>query len=150
MTEDPIKIWFRAAGAGLGFTTKGSTAHRQSSDVIQVLDLQRSNYGRQYYINLGIALKSLGATNVLREEHCHIRVRLDSVADAGTDVARLLDLDQPFAVDERISSLELEAGTPIRQFFEATASLSALKALYRSGRLRRAFIHHLARAEIEE
>jgi hypothetical protein len=149
VTEDPVKIWFRAVAAGLRFSARGSVAHRQSPDVIQVLDLQRSNYGRLYYINLGIALKSLGARNVPREEQCHIRVRLDSVPDVAADVVRFLDLDQPMDVDERIKSLELAAGGPIRDFVEETSSMSGLRARYRSGGLHRAFIHHLARAEIE-
>jgi hypothetical protein len=149
VTEDPVKIWFRAVAAGLGFSTKGSMAHRQSPDVIQVLDLQRSNYGKLYYINLGIALKSLGAKNVPREEQCHIRVRLDSVVGVGADVARFLDLDQSMDVNERIRSLQMAAGRPIRDFVEATASISGLRALYRSGGLNRAFIHRLARAEMD-
>lgn len=123
--------------------------HRQSPDVIQVIDLQRSNYGRPYYVNLGIALKALGAKNVPREEQCHIRVRLDSVPDVAADVARFLDLDQPMDPDERINSLELAAGPPIRAFVDVTASIPGLRAVYRSGGLQRAFIRHLARAEME-
>ena len=149
MTEDPVQIWFRAVAGGLGFSAKGSMAHRQSPEVIQVIDLQRSNYGRLYYVNLGIALKSLGATNVPREEQCHIRVRLDSIPDVVADVGRFLDLDQPMDVDERIKSLESTAGGPIRDFVAMTASMPGLKALYRSGGLHRAFIHRLARAEME-
>lgn len=150
MTENPIQVWFRAIASGVGFTPRGSIAHRHTNELIQVIELQRSRYGRIYYVNVGIALKSLGATNLPREEQCHIRVRLTNlVADRADELTRCLDLEQPIDPAQRISQLEAIAGEPLREFSTKTSGMEGLRAIYRSGVLRGAFVHRLARAELE-
>lgn len=150
MTDNPIQVWFRAISAGLGFAQRGSSAHRQTDDVIQVVNLQKSTYGSFYYINLGIALKSLGAANRPREEQCHIRIRMTGLlGDAARDLDSLLDLESPVEAGERILRLEGMAGDAIRQFTESASTMSGLRSLYRSGVLSNAWIEKRARAELE-
>lgn len=63
-----------------GFKKKAKTWWRQSPDVIQVLNLQKSPYGDNLYVNLGIYLKALGEEKAPPENRCHVRVRLERVA----------------------------------------------------------------------
>lgn len=58
-----------------GFKKKANTWFLNNDETIAVLNLQRSSYGPQYYINVGLWLKPLGEVDIPKEHHCHIRCR---------------------------------------------------------------------------
>ena len=67
----------------LGFTKKSDNWWRQSQDAVQVLNIQKSPYGERIYVNLGIYLKALGTETSPPERRCHVRIRLEQIADPG-------------------------------------------------------------------
>lgn len=69
-----------------GFFNKKHSWYKDSKDLIQVIDLQKSEYSNLYYVNFGIYVKALGCANdktetclkTPSEPHCHLRLRAES------------------------------------------------------------------------
>lgn len=75
-----------------GFLKRRSAWYRHHAEVISVLDLQKSRFGGQYYVNLAVALHGLNPGEYPPEERCHIRVRLEEIANR-EDVLQTFDLE---------------------------------------------------------
>lgn len=58
-----------------GFLKQGATWRRASPSTIAVLNLQGSQWGPAFYVNLGIYLRELGAEERPAERRCHVRLR---------------------------------------------------------------------------
>jgi hypothetical protein len=76
----PLETAITSSLKASGFIKKARTWWRYGPDVIQVLNLQKSPYGDNLYVNLGIYVKSLGEEQKPPENRCHVQVRLDRVA----------------------------------------------------------------------
>lgn len=85
-----------------GFVREGSTWRRVGNGVVGVVNLQRSSFGFNYMVNIGVFVKSLGyvPNTVDRgdrpdEVDCHVRARYESLPSEDKQVAvgRLLDLE---------------------------------------------------------
>jgi len=91
-----------AANEVNGFSKRRCTWYRRHPDTILVLDLQKSEYGGQYYINLAVALRALNPDEYPRENKCDIRLRLDDVVDDTERMRGAFDLeDRSITADER-------------------------------------------------
>lgn len=62
-----------------GFSKKSNNWYLHNAEVILVVNLQKSQYGEQYYLNCGVSLKSFGCGDFPKENLCDIRFRLTSV-----------------------------------------------------------------------
>ena len=60
----------------LGFKKLRGTWHRASADTIQTINVQGSQWGPEYYINIGTYLRVLGEEVTPPEFRCHIRSRI--------------------------------------------------------------------------
>lgn len=60
----------------LHFKKRRATWHRRLTDTIQVINVQGSQWGPEYYLNVGTYLRALGAEVAPPEFHCHIRARI--------------------------------------------------------------------------
>ena len=63
----------------LGFSKKARTWRRAAGDSIQVVNVQKSPYGEQIYVNLGLYIRALGDEPSPPENRCHIQARLERV-----------------------------------------------------------------------
>jgi hypothetical protein len=63
----------------MSFKKKARSWWRATEDSIQVVNIQKSSFGPQVYINLGIYIRSLGPELTPPEYRCHIRTRLERV-----------------------------------------------------------------------
>ena len=75
----PIEEAIAPAMKSYGFKKKARTWWRATDDSVQVVNLQKSAYGEQLYINLGLFVRSLGSEQTPPENRCHIRARLERV-----------------------------------------------------------------------
>jgi hypothetical protein len=95
------------------FKSKGLVKHsgswyRRTVETISVFNLQKSQYGRRYYLNFGIWILSVEDTDFPKPHKCHLVGRIDRLIEdefesKGFDA--LLDLEQPVADGERRSEL---------------------------------------------
>jgi hypothetical protein len=70
----------------LGYAKRGATWHRDRDALVSVLNLQKSQWGEDWYLNLGVYLKRLGDEARPSEARCHVRCRASSLS--GREVPR--------------------------------------------------------------
>ncbi len=117
-----------------GFKRKGASWFFASSDTISVLNLQKSNYGPQYYVNVAIWLNQLGEATFPPEHKCHIRFRWEKLIPPDEkQLAGLLDLaDTTRSDSDREAEICRVIDTWVLPFFVKLRSLKQLSALFNS------------------
>jgi hypothetical protein len=60
----------------LGFKKHRATWHREAVDTIQTINVQGSQWGPEYYLNVGMYLCALGKELTPPEYRCHVRSRI--------------------------------------------------------------------------
>jgi hypothetical protein len=102
-----------------GFKKKSNNWYWENNEVVLLVNLQKSQYGKQFYINCAVLIKSLSDNKYPKEEQCHIRFRLSpsDTNEQSNKIELLLDLDnQSFSDIERgceISRILQESGLPL-------------------------------------
>lgn len=133
--------------AGTDFRRKQNTWRRYADEVVQVLNLQKSRFGQQYYLNFGVWLRVLEEAKEPKEEQCHIRIRADEVAREGAGLPRLLDLDTE--VPDRERRICECVSADVLPFAEQCCSIEGLRDLYKAGAFKRAMLTAATRALLE-
>ncbi|MCI0635985.1 MAG: DUF4304 domain-containing protein [Actinobacteria bacterium] len=132
-----------------GFHKKSDCWYERTKDAILVVNLQKSQFGGQYYLNLGVWLNKLGPATFPKEHHCHIRTRLESVRESG--LARALNSDDESVADgerKRLIILGLsEQGIP---WLRRCGELGSLKKMLEGGVLIGAMVHKNVKALLAE
>ena len=125
------------------FVKKGSdTWYYPGQDVWLVANLQKSQYGCQYYINIAMWLTPLEKPTWPKEHQCHIRIRAtDLGSEADWDFKRLLsaeDLSLPSSERrERMRSLMQNLVIP---FLMSCRDISGVRSAYETGKFRGCFV----------
>ena len=137
-SANPISRELAAFCKGEGMARRSSSWYRRTSDeVIQVLNLQRSQFSPRYYVNLGFWLLGLGDNEFPKEFECHVRIRLDAfLRERGDALTGLLDLDAPVPESERRAQLHAILMTSIQAVLAEGVVLSGLRHLHMKGRVR--------------
>jgi hypothetical protein len=128
MTSNIIQATFDGFMKDAGFSKKSGSWYGVNDEVITVVELQKSQYGLQYYVNLALWLRSLGEAKTPKEQACHVRTRLSRIV--GSEEGRLsalLDLDVPMPDTVRAENLQSFLRTHLGPVLEATASLNGLR-----------------------
>jgi hypothetical protein len=122
----------------LGFSKKSNSWYWANEEVILVVNLQKSRYGEQYFVNCGIALKSLGADGFPKEHLCDIRFRLSSVVpkEKREECDAVFDLEKVVLNDQ-------ERKAAVASFFEQyglsllidCTSVTSINDAYKTGHL---------------
>jgi Domain of unknown function (DUF4304) len=126
-----------------GFKVRSNTWHKQCQDTILVVNLQKSQWGPQFYINLAVWVRQLGEASAPKEYQCHIRQRATSLPDRrAKDLERALDLD-----DESLSMQEREAciGEFMREsaipFVESLSTMEGIRSALEAQVLKGCFVN---------
>ncbi len=87
-----------------GFQRKGNNWYAESEELIKAINIRKSKFGNNYYLNYGFILKSLDLLNL----EMHIFNRLGSLNDAENQrIMVLLDFEQ--SIDEEQRRIELRS-----------------------------------------
>ena len=70
-----------------GFKKAGSTWRRDSRDGVHVVNAQASQWGPDFFINLGFYIRTLGNEQAPLENHCQVRARLEHIGKPVEQVA---------------------------------------------------------------
>ena len=98
---------FRAWGKANGFTRKGTTLRRDQAETIAVVNLQGSQWGGRYYVNVALWLKVLGDSDPFPFEHqCHLRTRLSHLVPDERELLELLDMENGIDAGVRAHRLQ--------------------------------------------
>lgn len=121
-----------------GFQRKSSTWYLSSETVIAVLNLQRSQYGATYFLNLGFWLQQIEHNGFPREHQCHVRDRASSLWPEGTHrpeegpprIADLLNIDDyPCDDTQRLDQLRLFIADKLIPVLKTGVTLEGLNQL---------------------
>lgn len=154
--NDEAKTATKAIGELLipiGFSRKGRTWIRRLDHVVQVVELQRSNWGPQDYLNLGLWLTSVvEPPKVVREKDCHIRIRVSEVlpVHAASALERALNYEGALAEEDRsllIVGALREGLIPVLQQLSSEPGLRSAK---REGMFARGFVTKSAKESLNE
>jgi hypothetical protein len=115
----------------LGYTKRAASWHRDREQVISVVNLQKSQWGEDWYLNLGVYLKALGDEPRPAEARCYVRCR------AATLGAREMPRD-PAGVE----ALVAEVAVP---WLEALSTERGVVEFLASERAGVCFVHRRAR-----
>lgn len=100
-TPNVLQATFDDFAKAAGFTKKSGTWCRRQSETIAVLELQKSQCGAQYYVNVALWLLALGEANCPKEHTCHLRSRLDELLPEHEDQLKIvLNLDNRILTEE--------------------------------------------------
>jgi len=126
-----------------GFKVRTNTWHKQCQDTILVVNLQKSQWGPQYYINLAVWVKQLGDASTPKEYQCHIRQRATDLPDKrAKTLERALDLeDESMSIEQReacIDELMRESAIP---FLESLSTLEGIRSALEAQKLKGCFVN---------
>ncbi|MCK6575794.1 DUF4304 domain-containing protein [Myxococcota bacterium] len=152
-TDNPIKLGVEAAMKDMKFVRKSSTWHRELDETFLVVDLQMSNFGQQYYVNLGILVKGLPLVRDRlppKENECHIRLRIEALKPGEEEsLRRLLDLEDPsIGADERREQVRAVVADVAAPFLAGCGTRVGISDAFRQGRLNHALIHRVVRESL--
>lgn len=80
LSLDIVKVTFDDFMKASGFVKKGGSWYSTSNDAVIVVELQKSQYGPKYYVNIAWWLRLLGNASAPKEHACHVRTRLARLA----------------------------------------------------------------------
>jgi hypothetical protein len=89
-----------------GFRKDAATWRKSYEDSVGVVNIQGSQWGRSFYINLGVYFHALGTKEQPLEYDCHVRTRLDELVTDRARLSDLLDWEKPLPDSERLPELE--------------------------------------------
>jgi hypothetical protein len=130
-----LSVAFGEPLRAVGFKKRRSdTWYRDSAEIISVLNLQKSNYGRQYYVNVALWIKELGDAESPPEPQCQVRCRWECLMPENERrAARLLNMDDTSLSDEKqVSEIQRLLNDYVLPFFLKVETLADLRSLYRS------------------
>jgi hypothetical protein len=132
-----------ALGDGLvahGFKKKASSWYRQVEGALQVVDLQKSSYGLQFYLNLccvpvGMEVEGMPTP---KEHKCPVRIRLTSAfPDRREKLKEALDLERTSLSDaQRQDEVTKMVSESILPFLNHMTDADALRQAIAQGRLK--------------
>lgn len=95
-----------------GFRKERSTWRRAEAETILVLNLQKSNWAENFFINLGVYFRMLGPEENPPSHRCHLNCRAERIPQAMPFLSRALDFYPPTDVseEERRSAIREIAG----------------------------------------
>ena len=105
---------------------------RQKADCWNLVGLQKSDWGNQFFINLGIWLPVLNPNPRPRVQNCHIQVRLNRVASNDAGLERVLDFEDEWKVDPDQRKFEFYCAfqDAEQKCFDVFTSLDAIRRYF--------------------
>jgi hypothetical protein len=83
MTKEELIVSVSPLLKSAGFKKSRTTWHKRSSEGIHVFNIQASQFGPEYYLNLGFYISVLGSLEKPPEYQCHIRDRINPSKNIG-------------------------------------------------------------------
>jgi hypothetical protein len=135
-----------------GFRKKASSWYRQAEGALQVVDLQKSSYGMQFYVNLccvpiGMEVEGMPTP---KEHKCPVRIRLTSAfPDQREKIEKVFDLDAVNIPDsEREEWVVSFAREFILPFLDYMKDAPSLRRAIEQGRFKQAWVNLTAQKHL--
>ena len=103
-TRNEIQVSIDEWLKGTGFQKHKGAWYRRTDEVVTVVDLQKSQHGPQYYLNIGLWFRAIEDLQYPKPVSCHVvnRLAIEVPEPVSEYLARLLDLEteMPDRADE--------------------------------------------------
>jgi len=127
--RNAVQQAFDRFGQGAGFEKKSGAWYRRGDEVISISNLQKSQYGPQYYFNQGFWLRQLDDERFPKSHHAHIVTRVeDLVPEAERRIGELLDLEFEMPDEERVDELVALLSERLLPLIERGDSIAGLRS----------------------
>lgn len=134
--RNAIQQAFDQFGRDAGFEKKSGSWYRHADEVIGVSNLQKSQYGPNYYFNQGFWIRQLGPERYPKVNRCHVQARLeDLLPEAELRIAHLFDLENEMPDQIRIDELLALLSGDLLPLIEQASSVAGLRGLAETGAL---------------
>jgi hypothetical protein len=117
----------------LGFHRRGSNWYRSLNEVVQVANLQRSKWGPQFYVNVGILIRQIEDIASPRHSQCHLIGRLEMFVSESRREYCVVDLDSSTA-EKRWESILQTFRNEVVPFFTTCVDESGIRRFLRQGK----------------
>lgn len=129
---DAVQATVDNFGQITGMRKHSGAWYGSSRDVWTVVQLQKSQYGRSYFLNVGFWLKAPGDTQPPKERDFHIRARLNALLpDLDTQITELLDLETSLSDAERKQRLTSILRDSLWPLLRRGSTIDGLQAMHR-------------------
>ncbi|WP_435009047.1 DUF4304 domain-containing protein [Tundrisphaera lichenicola] len=147
--SEPIRALFDKTLHDHGFKKASGSWYFDGPETVLVANLQKSQYGSCFYINLGVWLKAIGEAATPKEHHCHVRIRLESLA--GEEFSKALDMEASTVFEEDRKMIIVTGIVKVAiPWLEACNSLDGIREMLHEGRLSRALVHRGIRERVRD
>lgn len=126
------------------FLKRGQSWYLEGRDATVVLNLQKSDWADDYFINVGIWLNSLGESRYPDANDCHLSFRLEGLFRAEQQLIRdgaSLERGDAGMVEDLANFI----GAQVVPFLQECTHLGTLRTFLASGRFKSGFIRKDAR-----
>ena len=140
-----IAIPFQKAG----FVKKGQSWYLDGNDALIVINLQKSNWGERYYINMGIWLKAFGEASFPQFNHCHLYYRVENFFPENRELILFgcsLENSSPEILAELTGFIESQ----LIPFLQSCTVISRLREMMIQGALEGGFVRLDAREDLND
>lgn len=118
-----------------GFVRRGSTWYLHCDEVIVVLNLQKCDWDRTYFLNLGFWLRGISEKEEFpREERCHVNTRAESLwSDERFSIIELEDQDECHD-QECLAAIRLFLRDKVIPFLVEGSTIAGIRSMLRAYR----------------
>lgn len=110
------------------FRKKQQNWYFDTDDCVEMINLQKDDFGGRFYINLGIMVKYLDQTPEPKEYKCHVRIRLDRLVDDRERLMKALNLeDISITSDERFAAISEAINNHALPFLNSMGTVDGVK-----------------------
>lgn len=113
-----------------GAVKRSGAWYRRGDDVVTVLELQKSQYGPKYYLNIGLWLLSLGDVPYPKPVQCHAQTRLEVQVPQvlRPELEKLMDLEAPIDDEDRRSQLQMLFSEHLSPILDVSRRVATLRS----------------------
>lgn len=105
-----------------GFKNKGLNWFNEDETIIKVFNIQKSHFGKQIYLNIGIKIKALESKNSYTFPGSQIGTRLDNFVRR-----EILDFENNISNEVRCDEIILMLNSNPFEFFTLTGEIESIK-----------------------
>mgnify|MGYP003579996126 FL=1 len=149
--RNAVQRAFDRFGNESGFEKKSRSWYSRSDEVVSISNLQKSNYGPQYYVNQSFWLRGIEDLQYPKSHHAHIVARLEGLLPSLEErLSKLLDLESDYGEEERVDELVSVLNSHLLPLIRQADSISGLRAMANSGTFASAGIRGPAQLVLSE
>jgi hypothetical protein len=132
--RNAVQRGFDRFGQEAGFEKKSGSWYRRGDEVIAISNLQKSQYGPQYYFNQGFWLRQLDDEPFPKSNLAHIAARIeDLLPEVEQRIGELLDLEFEMPDEQRVGELAALLKEHLLPLIERGASIAGLRSMVDDG-----------------